>query len=140
MIPFTSYEEKPPDNAMLVITITHYQDGHIEMKIIKSGEFSSPGVVASPSPEVVDDIKDIPVPQVVGKDYPDPEMFFGLPEPKPFDPNKCTEEISTIDILCALRSKEFKDYLIHSLIPEYSLRPPSSSKFKTSGWQERPSS
>jgi len=134
---FTSYEEKPPDNAMLVITFTHYQDGHIEMKIIKSGEFSSPGVVAS-SPEAIDDIVDIPVPLVEGKDYPAPELYFGLPEPEPFDPNKCTEEISTIDILCAIRSKEFKDYLIHSLIPEFCLRPPSSSKFKTSGWQGTP--
>lgn len=135
---FTSYEEKPPDNAMLVITITHYQDGHIEMRIIKSGEFSSPGVVASPAPEASDSIEDIPVPLVEGKDYPDPELFFGLPEPKPFDPSKCTEEISTVDILCAIRSKEFKDYIKHSLIPEYSIRPPSPSKFKTSGWQGTP--
>lgn len=131
----TSYEERPPDDAMLVIKITHYQDGHIEMKIIKSGEFSSAGVVA-PSPEPVEDIEDIPVLPAKGKDYPDPEVYFGLPEPKAFDPNKRTEEISTMDILLALRSKEFKDFVKGSLIPEYSLRPQSSSKFKPSGWQE----
>jgi len=75
----TSYEEKPPDNAMLVIKITHYQDGHIEMKIIKSGEFSSPNMVASSPTPVVPDEKDHVQP-VAGKvhqipDCPDPHHF-----------------------------------------------------------------
>lgn len=151
----TSYEEKPPDNAMLVIKITHYQDGHIEMKIIKSGEFSSPnmvassptpggpvdisspGIVASPPAPVVPDEKD-QVQPVAGRDYPDPDVFFSLPEPRGYDPNKCTEEITTLDILLAIRSKEFKDYIRHSLIPEYTLLPPTTSKQSQGGWQERP--
>jgi len=137
----TSYEEKPPDNAMLVIKITHYQDGHIEMKIIKSGEFSSPNMVASSPPpgEPVDIsssgmVASSPPP---GKDYPDPDVFFSLPEPRGYAPNKCTEERTTLDILLAIRSREFKDYIRHSLIPEYTLLPQTTSKQRQGGWQER---
>ena len=143
------YEEAPPDGAMLVIKITHYQDGHIEMKIIKAGDYSSPA-----TPEYQPLTRDaIPEPPQNNTDTreaePRPAPFVdmqGIRGPGNVEPYDYGEEpdhgqptrriigssinvppfntappvvYSTEDLIAVVRSPDFKHWVRTILIPEW---------------------
>ena len=129
------YEEAPPDGAMLVIKITHYQDGHIEMKIIKAGDYSSPATPeyqpltreaeSRPAPFV--DMQGIRGPgNVEPYDYRE-EPDHGQPTRRiigssinvpPF--NTAPPVVySTEDLIAVVRSPDFKHWVRTILIPEW---------------------
>jgi hypothetical protein len=140
------YEETPPDGAMLVIKITHYQDGHIEMKIIKAGDYSAPA-----TPDYQPSVPATPEPHQnnPGTNGDPPAPFTnlqGIRGPGNVEPYDYGEEpdhgqptrriigssinvppfntappvvYSTEDLIAVVRSPDFKHWVRTILIPEW---------------------